>query len=284
MDNQIGHNLMETIEHGTRNFPFVVYDRIFDNDNLSYITCHWHNEIEILYCYEGSISCTINDKNYTLDKNSFSIINSNTLHQINMIENAKWYAVVFDPKFIYGYKDSLIQEEIFNNVNYNNLIITNHDLINELLCLINTYFRDSQYKSLKINTKLTNLYLNILEESNINEVKETDSNEQSVRVKLVLDYINNNYKNKFTIDNISKYIGLCRSELCRIFKQEIGDTIADYVLKFRIEKSIPLLLSNKLNITEIAQLTGFNSSSYYAEAFRKVLNITPRDYKKKYKK
>ncbi len=285
MDNQISDNLMETITHGTREFPFIIYKRQFSNTSLSYISCHWHNEIEIVYCAKGSISYTVNEKTYILDENCFSIINSNMLHQINMIDEAVWYAIVFDKKFIYGFEESLIKTEVFDSISYNNLIINNNEIIDTLKRIINTYYNDSNFKSLKINSLLTKLYLDILDEaSNNEEVLKTSSNNHSIRIKLILDYINKNYKQKITIDDISREIGLCRSEVCKLFKNEIGLSIADYILKYRIEKSIPLLLSNKLNITEIALASGFNSSSYYAEAFKKLINMTPLEYKKENRK
>ncbi|MGM9971497.1 MAG: AraC family transcriptional regulator [Anaeroplasmataceae bacterium] len=285
MDNQISSNLMEIITHGTREFPFIIYQRTFTKSSLSYISCHWHNEIEIIYCYSGSISCSVNEKTYILDENSFTIINSNALHQINMIDEAKWYAIVFDPKFIYGFSESLIKTEAFDNIKFNNLLIKNTSIINSLHKLINIYFSDVSFKSLRVNSLLSEIYLSILDEATSNdEVIKSESKAHSIRIRQILDFINNNYKSKITIDDISKEIGLCRSEVCKLFKAEIGISIADYILKLRVEKSIPLLLSNKLNITEIASQSGFNSSSYYAEAFKKLINMTPLEYKKKNRK
>lgn len=282
MDNQIANNLMETISHGTRDFPLVVYKRHFNQNSLSYISCHWHNEIEITYCKKGTLIYTVNDKSFILDENNFSIVNSNVLHQLTMTEDSEWYALVFDPKFIYGFEESLIKYEAFDSISYNNLVLSNPILIEEIKEIIDLYFSNDKLKSIKINSALTRLYVHILEESlNNEEVRSTESSNHSIRVRQILDFINNNYKIKITIDDISKNIGLCRSEVCKLFKNEIGLSIADYILKLRIEKSIPLLLSNKMNITEIAASCGFNSSSYYAEAFKKLINMTPLEYKKK---
>ena len=285
MQTSIGNNLMETKIHGTRDLPFVIYESTFLIHSIQYISCHWHKEIEIVYCPKGNIDYAVNDKSFTLNNSNLMITNSNTLHQANMIDEAKWYAIVFDPKFLYGFEESRIKSEIFDNIAFNNLLINNNIIINKVIALINTYFKNTTFKSLKLLNQLSDLYLSILNEAETNdEVKYSQTSSHSVRLKQILDYINNNYKSKITIDDISKEIGLCRSEVCKLFKSELNTSIADYILKYRIEKSIPLLLSNMLNITEIANQCGFNSSSYYAEAFKKLTGMTPLEYKKNNKK
>lgn len=282
MDNNISVDLKEKVIHGTRDLPFVIYKNYFSNTSSKYVLCHWHNEIEIAFCIEGSIKYIVNDKTFILNKDNFIIVNSNALHQAEIIDgNATWYAILFDPKFLYGFEESKIQTEIFDSISYNNLFLKDKDILNDIYELINIYFSDTDFRSLKILNILSKIYLSILKEAKENdEVKNTNSRSQSVKLKQALDFISINYKNKITIDDISKNVGICRSEVCRLFKTELNISIADYILKYRIEKSIPLLLSNKLNITEIAEECGFNSSSYFAEAFKKIKNTTPLEYKK----
>lgn len=281
MENIIDTTLHETIMHGTRALPFVIYKNEFHKGGMEYILSHWHNEIEIAYCIKGNIKYSINDKTFILDKNNMVIVNSNTIHQAEIgDDDAIWYAILFDPKFIYGFDESEIKSEIFEKIDYNNLFLTNSNIINMLNTLIDIYFSNDDFKSLRLQNTLSSLYLSILiEAKNNNEVKLTNASRQSVRLKQILDYISLNYLNKITIDDISKNVGLCRSEVCKLFKSELNTSIADYILKYRIEKSIPLLLSDKINISEISIRSGFNSSSYYAEAFKKIKGLTPKEYK-----
>ena len=53
-----------------------------------------------------------------------------------------------------------------------------------------------------------------------------------------------------------------------------------YLNNYRIQKSIPLLLSNTFSISQIAQMVGFTHASYYAEVFRRTTNFSPSGYKK----
>ena len=89
----------------------------------------------------------------------------------------------------------------------------------------------------------------------------------------------NNYNQKIKIDLLAKELGICRSEICKLFKNELHTTFTEYLTKLRIEKAIELLNSSEANITQISEIVGFNSSSYFSETFKKFYNITPLEYK-----
>ncbi len=285
MNNLIDINLQEIKQHGTHEFPFVIYNEEFDTNNLSYISCHWHNEIEIIYCYEGSISYTVNNKNFILNKGNAIMVNSNIIHQNDMIDKSNWYAILFDPKLIYGADDSILKQ-VFDNIKYDSIYTESSRHIELIQKLIYDYFLPkSILHDLKVKRDLLNVYTEILNDAYHNgDIKAFRPTSEMIKVKAILDYIYANYKNKISIDDISRAVGSCRSEVCRIFKDALNTSIADYILKLKLEKSITLLMSDNLTITEIAEQSGFNSSSYYAEAFKKVIKMTPREYKRKNQK
>jgi AraC-like DNA-binding protein len=73
---------------------------------------------------------------------------------------------------------------------------------------------------------------------------------------------------------------MCRSKCCRLFKQTLHQTIFEYLLHYRIRKSLNLLADTRMSVTEIAGRCGFNGASYYTELFTKIVGMTPRDYRK----
>ena len=66
----------------------------------------------------------------------------------------------------------------------------------------------------------------------------------------------------------------------RLFMQVLQTTPYEYLINYRIKKSIPLLLSDNLNITEISENVGFSNASYYTEIFKRVMDLSPTKYKK----
>ena len=67
--------------------------------------------------------------------------------------------------------------------------------------------------------------------------------------------------------------------LCRIFKQETGISLADYINAQRIEYAKVLLQNPDLLVKDIALQTGFSSEKYFYVVFRKITGITPRQYR-----
>jgi AraC-like DNA-binding protein len=63
--------------------------------------------------------------------------------------------------------------------------------------------------------------------------------------------------------------------------QTLSPTPFEYVLHYRIQKSLSLLADDDLNITAIAAACGFSGASYYTEVFRKIIGIPPSAYRKK---
>ena len=79
--------------------------------------------------------------------------------------------------------------------------------------------------------------------------------------------------------------GLCEalfvssSYLSKIFKQDIGETFVDYLTKIRIQKALQLLANPQHRMYEIANLTGYKSQHYFSAAFKRILGVTPTEYR-----
>ena len=285
MDNQIDDNLHEMVTHGTLSFPFVIYKKAFHTDGLNYISTHWHNEIEILYCNEGELLYTTSNEAFTLNQDNFIVVNQNMLHQADMIGEASWYAILFDPKMIYGFEESACKN-ILGSIKFKHILLSDKYLIMKIKSLINLYFKPKTFLyELLVKQAILDIYIEVLKLVSINidqsTIKETTN---QIKIHQMLEYIYKNYKQKISIEDIGHYAGLCRSDACKFFKDALKTSIADYVIKLRIEKSINLLLSDNMAVAEIAAATGFRSASYYSEAFRKIIGLTPLEYKKKNKR
>ena len=99
-------------------------------------------------------------------------------------------------------------------------------------------------------------------------------------MKKILAFIQDNYAQKITLTDIADAAHVSKSECCRLFKKVMKQTPVSYLIDYRIQKSIPLLLTKSLNITQIAESVGFGNSSYFSEMFRRVLHCSPSDYQR----
>ncbi len=79
-------------------------------------------------------------------------------------------------------------------------------------------------------------------------------------------------------DTLGKKYRLHPGYLSRLFKQEMGETLSDYVLRIRIEKSALLLKEGQYKIGEIAGMVGYSTPSYFSIMFKKYTGYSPREY------
>ena len=101
------------------------------------------------------------------------------------------------------------------------------------------------------------------------------------KAQKVKDYIDRNYHERISVDNISKIFNFSRNYLFLIFKKEYGISPQTYLNDIRIEKSKELLLDEKqLPINEIAFAVGFNDPLYFSRLFSKKIGISPKEYRK----
>jgi AraC-like DNA-binding protein len=104
-------------------------------------------------------------------------------------------------------------------------------------------------------------------------------------VSKIIAIIGENYhKTDFTVNHIIDQIGMSRSVFYKKYKALSDQPINDLVKSFRLVKAKELLLSNSMNISEIAFVTGFNDASYFGKVFREEFKMTPKDFSAKFAK
>lgn len=94
-------------------------------------------------------------------------------------------------------------------------------------------------------------------------------------------YIDSHFKEQLTLEHLAEIAHINKYYLAHSFKEEFGISPISYQLSRRIEESCYLLQQTNMSLSEIAQVLGFSSSSYFSQIFRKAKNISPSDYRKK---
>lgn len=106
-------------------------------------------------------------------------------------------------------------------------------------------------------------------------------NEYISRINKVLDYIDNNIANNFTLSELSKVACFSKFHFHRIFYSIIGETLFQYIQRIRLERCANILKNySDKTITEIAFQYGFTSSAIFSRNFKNYFNMTPSKWKK----
>ncbi len=133
-------------------------------------------------------------------------------------------------------------------------------------------------KGLKIRTVVADLpqaYSELNEKSN----KELRYLPMVNRVKR---HVEDNYQDmNLRLSTFATASRISMSYLSKLFKNEMGVSFIDFLIRFRIKKSLELLEETNLKIREISELVGYSSQHYFCEAFKKVIGMTPSGYRRK---
>jgi AraC-like DNA-binding protein len=106
-----------------------------------------------------------------------------------------------------------------------------------------------------------------------------ESFENSDKLKLLYDFVQENYANKITLDEVSELMNMSSVSFNRFIKKRTGKTFVEYVNDVRIGYASRWLIEKDLSISEIAFLCGFNSIANFNRVFKKNKGCTPTKYR-----
>ncbi|MEH6942000.1 AraC family transcriptional regulator [Bacillus sp. JJ722] len=257
---------------------------------LGYIPLHWHVELQFVVVKSGTIDLHILGRKIPISKGEGSFINSGVVHEIHgKTSNASFICwnigiPLFDKHIQTKYILPLIQEGSTPYVILNPRNERHINIIEAILTTFDTF--NAQEKGFEM--VITSQYLLCLKEL-LNEVTFHSTNDYPIydqRVKMIIEYIHTNYQLQITLEKLAEITFLSKSETIRLFKKHVGRTPFNYILDYRLERSINLLIGTRSTITEISNECGFSSVSYFIEKFKRAYHTTPKKYRneKKVKK
>ncbi|HCS74237.1 MAG TPA: DNA-binding response regulator, partial [Clostridiales bacterium] len=101
----------------------------------------------------------------------------------------------------------------------------------------------------------------------------------NLNVYEIKEYIENNYHKDIRISTFTGKYFLSREYLMKLFKNEFGCGIYEYVLKVRMEKAKELVADPNFKVQSISRLLGYADSNYFSKAFKNYFGISPSDYR-----
>lgn len=98
-------------------------------------------------------------------------------------------------------------------------------------------------------------------------------------ITFICNYINENYSEKITLNAIADSVGFSKYYISRLFKQHMGVTIIDYLIKVRLDKAKELLGKGDYSIKQISFMIGYSDPNYFTWSFKKYLGVSPIKYR-----
>ena len=110
--------------------------------------------------------------------------------------------------------------------------------------------------------------------------KDNKSGSNRLVIDKAIKYIKDNITEDLALESVAKYVNLSPVHFHNRFKSATGKTLHQYVEERRIKKASHLLITTDWSLTRISAEVGFSSQSYFSFVFKRVMNMTPREYAK----
>ena len=279
----------ELKQHGNEQFPFLVsYQKLSEYESGSFMW-HWHPEIEITYVQKGTMCYKVNHMVYHLKEGDIVFNNSGALHSGTM-ENQKdcaYIPVTFDSRLIYGffqstvnskYVDPVIQDSMLPAICIDQSEPWHKPFREYLLRIIDLDEKKPDFYELDITICLQSMWRLLLEHITYEPQASRENSLEYDRIKKILSYIEENYQNKITLNDIAGHIHLCESECTRLFKRHMNTTLFAFLQEYRIERSLEFLQDDQ-PVSAVADKAGFSDPNYYSKVFAKIKECSPREYR-----
>ena len=235
---------------------------------------HTHNHTELFFIVSGKGQFLIQDEIFPVDVNNLVIINPNVLHTEDSLNAQPLEYIVLG---IGG-----IELATSENSNGQFCILDHFESVEISSCLRNilremelknTGYEDicQAYMEILIIRLMRNTELTVQAEPQI-----VSGNRQCAAIKR---YIDLHFKEQLTLDQLAEESHMSKFYLSHAFKQEYGISPINYLISRRVDESKYLLAETDLSMSQIAQLLGFSSLSYFSQVFRKSQQISPMEFR-----
>lgn len=99
-------------------------------------------------------------------------------------------------------------------------------------------------------------------------------------VKRAVEYINTHVSQDITIYTLCEINHLTRKHFAKLFHNETGKTVKQYVMQVRCQRAAELLENSQLLIQDISRYVGYEDNNYFTKVFKSVIGVTPQEYRK----
>ena len=223
----------------------------------------------VYYIENGSMFVTLNDKMFTLTKNDLLLVKKNV--DVSISANAtKVYAVEFDGKLTGDYLKAIGKTNApgISMVDFSGIII----FFLKLKELGSYDTRNEVYIAFSLEAILVEMYTRI-------HYGNDKENPQNFAILQALFYIEQNIKSKIRLKDLSEFVGYSVYHFSRLFKNDVGLSPYEYVIKFRMDLAKHLLITTNLSVRDVAKECGYSNEVNFYNIFKKNFHITPRKYR-----
>lgn len=275
-----------------KNVPFLalIGEKWVQNYGRDIDYLHFHNYLEIGYCYDGTGSLILGNEEHRYVGGCFSVIPKKCPHTTNS-----------DPDTVSSWEYLFIDiEEALDNAYQNNMRHINQTVIplinaRAYLCpeaekpklgqkirnVLDIMRRKEAFYIEEATAEVTALLIHIARENKDNELSNEPPHIEVIPISQSLDYISLHYMEPLKIEDIAANCHMSESHFRKIFSRYMSISPMDYVNLIRVQAACDYLKRTDDYIMDIANKCGFPTFSTFSRNFKKVTGVSPNEWRKR---
>lgn len=275
-----------------QDFPLLVltgekWETIYGMDNI-----HFHNYLEVGYCYYGNGSVQFADKELPYHAGTLTFIPKNIPHRTcptpeEYTKKQKWEYFFIDvdlilKKFFADVPEKYVKMQ--KNLSQEVFVLGNseNDAPLHLLQMIKDEVRQKKYHYSYAIYSLAFNFLLFFDRLNHSESSEDLPGSDAMNyVREVINYMEDHYTEEIKAKDLARSCGLSETHMRRIFSEYVNMPPSEYLNVVRINKACEMLAHENDSIEKIAHSVGYPVLSTFLRNFKKVTELSPSEFRKK---
>lgn len=230
---------------------------------------HMHRCFEIILVQEGSMTVTVEKKDYSLTAGDMILLKPYFIHSLKTPQASRHALCIFSPELIAAISDELIKYLLPTPV-----IRNAPELYRQLFANAGEEMSVGGVKGFLYT--ISDLFYRQLDFT-----KEDKATKGKHLLQRILLYVDDRMSQPCSIRDLGEYLGYSSSYLSRFFSANIGMSYSDYVRNIKISHACYLLRNTRESVIDIATKCGYDSISSFNRNFKQMTGNNPTEYRVK---
>jgi len=283
----INSDLSEIVKYNNPLFPAYIKKGLLSTYPNHKATCHWHDDLEFIYIYEGRMKYYINGSIVCLNAGQGVFVNSRCLHYgfSDKKDECSFLCILLHPNllssneyFVKNFLNPFFQNDDIPYLHLTQALKWQAEILDSLAKMHNKL--EEKTEAFEIIQRFTNIMYSIIFNASSQHLHICKQSELDT-LSIMVGYVQQHYNERITISDLINAGNCCKTKCNNLFREYLKASPIQYVINYRLNKTIELLPDTSLSVTEIAYRCGFSTASYFCEIFNKCYGITPNQYRYK---
>lgn len=237
-----------------------------------HIPLHWHDYFEFELVVKGELKHLCNGRDCRATTGSAYLMSFQNFHELTALTDTHIYSLHFDKK--------LLPPEILPWIGYHDLHFQFNEketrqLENRFLELLKENDQKLPFYAMNSRSIITEIIVTAIRKATNNSLSATP-----LPIQQAVSYINEHFQEQLTLAELAATLSFSPNYLGMLFKKQMNCTFHEYLNTLRLKHACNLLSFSNMSVKEISFSSGYSSVEYFMYAFKKMMMMTPNEYRK----